>query len=65
MAPRKKASKAKGKAKRPSIKLRDLEVKDAGEVRGGAASSWETMKEIRAWDANSKTFLYPENWIKP
>ena len=65
MAPRKKTSKAKGKPKRPSIKLRDLEARDAGEVRGGAAANWDTMKEYRVWEANRKAFLYPENFIDP
>jgi hypothetical protein len=65
MAPRKKTSKAKAKPKRPSIKLRDLPAKDAGEVRGGATANWDTMKQVQVWEANSKTFLYPENWIKP
>jgi hypothetical protein len=65
MAPRKKTTKAKAKAKRPSIKLRDLEVKDAGEVRGGGATSWDTMKQAQVWEANRNVLLYPENWIKP
>jgi len=27
--------------------------------------SWEWMKNYRVWEANSKVFLYPANWIEP
>lgn len=26
---------------------------------------WGWMKEYRAWEANRKDFIYPENWIEP
>lgn len=26
---------------------------------------WKWMKNFRVWQANVKTFLYPENWIEP
>ncbi|MFN0088301.1 MAG: neuraminidase-like domain-containing protein [Blastocatellia bacterium] len=29
------------------------------------AREWEWMKNYRAWEANRKVFLYPENWIEP
>jgi hypothetical protein len=63
MAQRKKTTKAKPAAKRPSRKLTDLEPRDADKVRGGA--DWEALKQYRVWDANRKVFTYPENWLKP
>jgi len=26
---------------------------------------WQWMKQYRAWEANRKIFLYPENWLEP
>jgi antitoxin component YwqK of YwqJK toxin-antitoxin module len=26
---------------------------------------WPWMKKYRVWEANRKTFVYPENWIEP
>src|SRR5215468_10214058 len=26
---------------------------------------WSWLKRYRVWDANRKTFLYPENWLEP
>jgi hypothetical protein len=65
MAPRKKTTKPRTEPKkRTSTKLRDLEARDPGKVRGGGGD-WESLKDARVWEANRKTFLYPENWIKP
>ena len=27
--------------------------------------AWSWLKRYRAWEANRKVFLYPENWIEP
>jgi hypothetical protein len=29
------------------------------------AEQWEWMKRYRAWEANRKIFLFPENWLEP
>ncbi|WP_438029768.1 neuraminidase-like domain-containing protein [Sorangium sp. So ce233] len=29
------------------------------------AKRWEWMKRYRAWEANRKIFLFPENWLEP
>ena len=64
MAPRKKTTKAKGKPKRSTGKLPDLESRDSGKVRGGGAE-WDVARSYKVWDANRKVFLYPDNWLKP
>ena len=64
MAPRKKSTKTKAKAKRPSRKLPDLEARNAGEVAGGG-SDWEIARTYKVWDASRKVYVYPENWLKP
>jgi hypothetical protein len=30
-----------------------------------SARDWDWMKRYRAWEANRKIFLYPENWLEP
>lgn len=30
-----------------------------------ALKRWPWMKNYRVWEANRKTFVYPENWIEP
>jgi hypothetical protein len=62
MAQRKKTTKAKPAAKRPSRKLKDLEPRDADKVRGG--TDWTVLKPYRVWDANRQVFVYPENWLQ-
>jgi SpoVK/Ycf46/Vps4 family AAA+-type ATPase len=30
-----------------------------------SSAAWTWSKRYRAWEANRKVFLYPENWIEP
>jgi hypothetical protein len=65
MTRRKRTTRAQGAPKQLSRKLRDLEAQDGKEVHGGAGSDWQAAKSYRVWEANRKTYLYPENWIEP
>ncbi|HEY5249333.1 MAG TPA: neuraminidase-like domain-containing protein [Dermatophilaceae bacterium] len=31
----------------------------------GVLAVWAWMKGYRAWEANRRIFLYPENWLEP
>jgi len=40
-------------------------IQKPGKLRRKSDARWEWRKNYRVWDANRKTFLYPENWIEP
>ena len=63
MARRKSSKQTKGSSKEPTTKLRDLEVKQGEDVRGGG--DWVSLPSPKVWEASRKVFLYPENWIQP
>lgn len=37
----------------------------ADEAKDIGWRQWSWMKQYRAWEANRKIFLYPENWVEP
>ena len=65
MTKRKKKAKAQGASEGKTGELRDLDAKGGEAVRGGAPSDWQSLKSYKVWDANSKTFIYPDNWLTP
>lgn len=42
-----------------------MNLEENVEIPSESARRWVWMKTYRVWEANLKTFLYPENWIEP
>jgi ATPase family associated with various cellular activities (AAA) len=40
-------------------------IQKLGKPRTKVETEWQWRKNYRVWEANRKTFLYPENWIEP
>jgi SpoVK/Ycf46/Vps4 family AAA+-type ATPase len=40
-------------------------IQKSGTPRRKTEAGWKWLKNYRAWDANRRIFLYPENWIEP
>ncbi|MCA9905415.1 MAG: hypothetical protein KC547_16280, partial [Anaerolineae bacterium] len=42
-----------------------MDLEDQVKIEPVFSRQWKWMWEYRVWEANLKTFLYPENWIYP
>jgi len=47
------------------IQMPAKKIEKLGKPRRQSDAEWQWSKNYRAWDANRKIFLYPENWIEP
>ena len=45
--------------------IRMRKIQKPGTTRGKTETDWKWRKNYRAWDANRRIFLYPDNWIEP
>ena len=45
--------------------IRMRKIQKPGTTRRKTETGWKWRKNYRAWDANRRIFLYPDNWIEP
>jgi hypothetical protein len=50
---------------RVSNQMPGKKIEKPGKPRRKTEAKWQWSKNYRVWDANRKTFVYPENWVEP